>query len=81
MRTSNRGDHFQDRLRQECAIFNEAVKVGDMVTYRQDSGELFHTRTRSAAYVMSGHTAVVFVEGLPACVLLARVKKDELGAV
>jgi hypothetical protein len=31
------------------------------------------TRTRSAAYVLSGHTAVVFVDGVSGCVALDAV--------
>lgn len=77
MRANQHGQKHLERLQNECAIFNAAVKAGDTVTYRRDSGDLFHTRTRSAAYVLSDHTAVVFVEGVSGCVLLSRVQKED----
>jgi hypothetical protein len=53
--------------------FNHAVKIGDAVTYRNDFGQLTTTRTRSEAQLLSGHTAVVWIEGRSGCVALERV--------
>lgn len=54
----------------EADQFNALVEVGDSVDYREIRGEGAATRhrTRSAAYVLSGHTAVVFLEGKVGCV-------------
>lgn len=60
------------KLQQQCDRFNAAYPVGSAVRFRPVAGyrttEL--TRTRSAAYVLSGHTAVIFVEGRAGCVAL-----------
>ncbi len=60
-------------MSRQVELFNHGVNIGDFVTYRTDAGALMSTRTRSAAYILSGHTPVVFVEGLAGCVLLDRV--------
>ncbi len=61
------------KLAKEVEDFNLHVPVGAPVTVRKDMGELFETRTRSEAWVMSGHTAVVMVEGISGGYLLERV--------
>jgi hypothetical protein len=53
--------------------WNHQVKVGDLVNYLDDHGELHITRTRSQAIVLGGHTAVVWIDGKPGCVALDRV--------
>ncbi len=60
-------------MTRQIEVFNEKVAVGDPVAYRRDDGELFHTKTRSAAYILSGHTAVIFLEEMAGAVLLSRV--------
>jgi len=61
------------RLEAECSNFNLLVKVGDPVTVKRDDGSLFETTTRSEAQVLSGHTPVIWVEGIVGCYLLERV--------
>jgi hypothetical protein len=41
--------------------------------YRRDNGKAFETRTRSSACVLSGHTAVIWLDGISGCVDLERV--------
>lgn len=60
-------------MQRQVELFNHGVKEGDHVTYKRDDGSILATRTRSAAYILSGHTPVVFVEGVSGCVLLNRV--------
>ena len=62
-------------LQIECDAWNRAWPVGTRVVYHSVIGEAkgIHTRTRSQAYVLSGHTAVVFVEGVAGCVALDAV--------
>lgn len=59
---------------REVEVWNRLHEVGAAVTVRRDDGSVTHTRTRSAAQVMGGHTAVIWVEGIAGCYLLSRVK-------
>jgi hypothetical protein len=56
------------------------VREGDAVAYRDDFGKAIITRTRSPASVLSGHTAVVWIEGKSGCVMLDRVAPIVTGA-
>lgn len=52
--------------------FNAFVSVGDQVAYAEIIGDqrtLYRTRTE--AYVLSGHTAVVMLEGKSGCVCIS----------
>lgn len=55
------------------AKWNEAHPVGTPVNVARDDGSLFPTSTRSPALRLEGHTAVIWVEGLPGCYRLDRV--------
>jgi len=61
------------QLQAQCDRFNAAHPVGRMVTVRLDSGELRETTTRSEAEVLSGHSAVIWLNGIRGCYLLDRV--------
>jgi hypothetical protein len=58
------------KLDQEVAAFNRRFSIGDEVDYYEviDSGESKRYRTRSEAQILSGHTAVVWLEGKSGCV-------------
>lgn len=61
-------------LQRKVDRFNSAHAVGTAVTYRSHpTADPFETRTRSAAWVLSGHTAVVMVEGVAGGVALDAV--------
>ena len=64
---------FLASLELECQRWNESHPIGTRVVVKKDNGVEFLTRTRSEASVLSGHTAVIFVEGISGCYLLARV--------
>ena len=54
---------------RDVALWNARVSVGDWVEYRgypEAEPQIFKTRT--AAQVLSGHTAVVWLEGKAGCV-------------
>lgn len=53
--------------------FNDRAPIGTPVVYRDDLGKIIATHTRSAAWVLSGHTPVILLEGLSGCRLLTRV--------
>ena len=65
-----------NRQQQECDRFNERIPVGTEVEYWRGirEGEGRRGKTRSEAQVLSGHTAVVWIEGCSGCVALSHVK-------
>lgn len=60
-------------LAQQCADFNARFPIGQKVTVRKDDGTGMNTTTRSEAQVLSGHSAVIWVDGIPGCYLLDRI--------
>ena len=61
-------------LQAQCDQFNQMHPVGTSVTVQLDgSDEPFKTVTRSTAQVLSGHTAVIWLENVTGCYLLERV--------
>lgn len=60
-------------LKRQCEDFNRRFPVGHRVTVRKDDGTGMDTRTRSAAEVLSGHSAVIWLDGIAGCYLLDRV--------
>lgn len=63
-------------LDAEVLRWNAQHKTGTEVIYHPVIGEKAgkRTRTRSAAFVLSGHTACVFVEGVSGCVALEAIE-------
>lgn len=61
-----------EQLEERCQQWNAAYPIGAVVEYHSTIGAYRHlvTRTKGAAYVLSGHTAVCFIEGIPGCVAL-----------
>lgn len=59
-------------LQTRCENWNKVFPVGTPVNYHSVIGESKHisTKTRSEAFILSGHTAVVFVENVSGCVAL-----------
>lgn len=60
-------------LQRQCDVFNTRFTVGQAVTVRKDDGTGMSTTTRSQAQVLSGHTAVIWLDGITGCYLLDRV--------
>jgi len=54
--------------------WNEKHSVGQEVWAHRDNGEFFKTKTRSEAQLLSGHTAVVWIEGISGCYALSHVE-------
>ena len=62
------------KLQAECDKFNAKTKVGADVFVKLDGvDEPFRTKTRSDAQVLSGHSAVIWLENVSGCYLLDRV--------
>jgi hypothetical protein len=57
-------------LEREVAAFNRRFAVGDAVDYYEviNLGQPQRLRTRTPAQILSGHTAVVWLEGKSGCV-------------
>jgi hypothetical protein len=70
----------QAKLERRCREFNERCPVGTPVHLVNDHGQVEHTRTRSAAWVLGGHTAVVAVEGRAGGYLLERITPPRAAA-
>jgi hypothetical protein len=61
------------KLQAQCDAWNAANPVGVPVALEKDNGETQLTVTRSAAQVLSGHSAVIWLDGVSGCYLLDRV--------
>jgi len=53
--------------------FNERNPIGTEVTMVKDLGQKVKTRVRYPAEILSGHTPVIWLEGISGCYLLSRV--------
>jgi len=60
--------------RDAVAKWNRTNQVGTAVIVRQDDGTDLKTSTRSEAFVMGGHTAMIMVEGISGGYMLSRVR-------
>lgn len=61
------------KLSKQCDAWNAKHPVGTKVKVRLDSGEIRETVTTSPAGVLSGHSAVIWLEGIRGCYRLDRV--------
>lgn len=61
------------KLQAVCDKFNNANPVGAAVSVLLDGGEVRQTVTTSEAQVLSGHSAVIWLQGIVGCYLLDRV--------
>ena len=55
------------KLQAKCDKFNAAHQVGAAVSVELDSGEIRETVTTSEAQVLSGHTSVIWLDGIRGC--------------
>lgn len=67
-----RGRPNVKQLGWQCDSWNLRVKVGDSVEFHPIIGESEHRihTTRTKAEILSGHTAVVWLNGVSGCVAL-----------
>lgn len=64
------------KLQKQCDDWNEVNPVGCDVELRRDfDDKLTKTKTRSEAQILSGHTAVIWLDGISGCYMLDRVKR------
>jgi len=63
----------QEVMQSKCDAFNLRNPVGSSVTVVKDLGERIETKVKYPAQILSGHTAVVWLEGISGCYDLDRV--------
>lgn len=66
------------RQYERVTHWNARYPVGTAVTLERDNGAREQTVTRSEAWMLSGHTAVVMVDGVAGGYLLSRVTPVEV---
>lgn len=72
---SRKAEHENTKREQaKCDAWNSAHQVGVAVKLTKDNGDVIDTKTRSVAQVLSGHTAVIWLEGISGCYCLDRVR-------
>ena len=60
-------------MKSKVEVFNQKHPVGSVVTVIKDIGEKVVTKVRHPAEVLSGHTAVVWLDGISGAYVLNRV--------
>ena len=60
-------------LQRQVDEFNRRFPIGQRVSVRKDDRAGMITTTRSEASVLSGHSAVIMLDGISGCYLLDRV--------
>ncbi|BBB13619.1 hypothetical protein [Sphingopyxis sp. FD7] len=75
------GRPTREDLQHQVDTFNARYPIGQRVTLRKDDGSDVDTHTRARAAILSGHSAVIWLEGVKGCYLLDRVTPVESGEV
>lgn len=60
-------------MQSKIEVFNERHPVGSVVTVINDYGEKIVTKVKHPADILSGHTAVVWLDNISGAYLLNRV--------
>ncbi len=63
----------QEVMQSKCDAFNNRNPIGSSVTVVKDFGEQFETKVKHPAQILSGHTAVVWLDGISGCYDLDRI--------
>lgn len=65
------------KLQHQCDAFNEKYPVGASVLLKKDGVDVpIKTSVRHPAYVLSGHSAVAFFDGVSGCYLIDCVRES-----
>lgn len=65
-----------EREARAVDLWNAQYPVGTNVVVKRDNGETMQTVTRSEAFLLSGHTAVIQLAGISGCYSLERVTAE-----
>ena len=60
----------------QCENWNLKYRPGQAVIVTRDNGAEQNTKTTSEAYMLSGHTPVVQLDGISGCYHLSRVRPE-----
>ena len=72
--TNKHREMKRDNMQAECDRWNAENEVGAGVFVNLDGRTApFQTKTRSAAQILSGHSAVIWLDDVSGCYLLDRV--------
>lgn len=63
-----------NKLNEMVNAWNSRFPVGTPVKFRKDDGKDVETVTTSAAQILSGHSAVIWVRDVRGCYDLTRVR-------
>jgi hypothetical protein len=63
-----------EKVQRDCDSWNCCNAVGDRVEVTLDDRSVKETTTRSEAFPLGGHTAVIQLEGIAGCYALNRVR-------
>lgn len=67
----------EERENQRVIEWNRLNPEGTSVNVKKDDGSIFPTKTRSVAWLLGRHTAVVLVDGIAGGYMLERVTVRE----
>ena len=65
------------RIQEQCQMvrnFNQCCPTGQKVKITNDDKSTFEAKTRTPAQLLSGHTAVVWLEDVAGCYALTRIE-------
>jgi hypothetical protein len=71
----------QAKLQAQIDAWNATHPIGADVDVLTDRGKIVRTKTRSAAELLSGHSAVIWLDGISGCYALDRVTAVEMAGV
>jgi hypothetical protein len=77
MRWPVRKKRGERRLQGKIEAWNRAHVIGEPIKYRDDYGKVIESKTLSEAWVLSGHTAVIKIEGRSGCYDFERIIQAE----
>ena len=61
-------------MQSKVEVFNKKHPIGSAVTVIKDFGEQVETQVKYPAEILSGHTPMVWLEGISGCYMLDRVR-------
>ncbi len=73
MRAPRRHQRSERRLQEKVDAWNARNMVGTAIRYRDDHGKIIDSKTRSEAWVLGGHNAVIMIDGRSGCYDFERI--------
>lgn len=73
MRAQHRHKRSARNLQTKVDTWNATHQVGETIQYRDDVGKIIESKTRSEAWVLGGHSAVIQIEGRSGCYDFERI--------